>query len=65
MLRDQECVTGDFLLMAAPHVLELVLPVEASTGYWGGRIVVPFPCLIVGLTITLRRKQHGKTLLQY
>ena len=27
VLRDQDCVTGDFLLMAAPHVLDVVLPV--------------------------------------
>ena len=53
-----------FLLMAIPHVLGVVLPVEASTGFQldllGGRAVVPFPNLVVGLTITLRKNDMEK-----
>ena len=62
MLRDLECVVGDFLLMAAPHVVGLVLPVDASTlfclDFLGVRAVIPFPYLVVGLTTTLSVKRH-------
>ena len=60
---------GDFLLMAAPHVLGLVLPFEASTGFQldfvVGRAVVLFPCLVAGLTIALGTKLHEKELLRH
>ena len=46
VLRDLERVVGDFLLMATPCVVGLVLPVEASTlfrlDFLGVRAVVPF-----------------------
>ena len=47
VLRDLEHVVKDFLLMAAPRVVGLVLLVEASTLFWldflGVRVVIPFP----------------------
>ena len=59
VLRDQDCVTRDFLLVVTPHVLDVVLPVEASTRFWLDFLrVIPFPHLVVGLTITLSTIWH-------
>ena len=64
VLRDLECVIVYFLLMAAPHVVGMVSPVEALTEFWldflEGRVGVPFLSFVDGLPITLRTKWHRK-----
>ena len=61
VLRDWEHVLVDFLPMATPHVVGMVLPVEASTRFrLEGRVGVPFLPFADGFPITLRTNLHRK-----